>query len=166
MNKTTYMKRALITALCGAGLWAGSAAAHGYDGGYHQDRASALAREYDRKGDRIERRLDRKGDRIERRLERRADLLRLEGRYAEAARLERKGERINRRLDREGRQINRRLDRKGERLARQWEREHAPRHIHERRVYRDAHRDVHGYRTHAEPQVSLVFDLGRWVIRP
>lgn len=139
MNKTTYMKRALITALCGMGLWAGSAAAHGYGDGY-REWDSARAAHYDRKGDRIERRLDR-----------RAEMLRREGRYAAAARLERKGELINRKLDRKARRVERRYD--------------------QQHAYRDYRHDYrHDYRRdqrhRVDPEIALVFELGRWVIRP
>jgi len=143
-NNTKMYKRLLAVGLCGLGLWAGAAAAHG-------DR-------YDR-GAQLERQWDRKGDRIERRLDRRADALRDQGRYAEARRLERKGDRIDRRLDR-----------KGERLHRQWDREHRHGHAggrHDHPHYRPVPVYVAPPRHHhPEPGVTVAIDLGRWIFRP
>jgi hypothetical protein len=168
MNKPIYMKPALLTALCGLGLWAGNAAAHGDNHGYRGD--------HDR-GAQLERRLDRKGDRIERRLDRIADGLRAEGRYAEARRLERMGDRIDHRLDRKGERINRKLDRKGEWLQRDRDRRWVARqsqphgHKHRHQDHRD-YRRVYVYEPRPyravprEPGVTISFDLGRWVIRP
>ena len=143
-NNANLYKRLLAAGLCGLGLWAGTAAAHG-------DR-------YDR-GAQLERQWDRKGDRIERRLDRRADALREQGRYAEARRLERKGDRIDRRLDRNA-----------ARLPRQWDREHRSaqagcrhEHPHYRPVPVYAPPPRHH---HPDPGVTVAIDLGRWIFRP
>jgi hypothetical protein len=158
------MKPLFISAVCGLGLWAGSAAAHGYGhGDYLEDK-------YDRQGDRIERRLDRQGDRIERELDHEADRLRRQGHYAEARRLEREGDRIDRKLDKKGRQINRQLDRRGEQRHHYAQRPPHGRHHGHHHGHHQPRRPAYVYeprpwRSH-EPQVALVLDLGQWVIRP
>ena len=138
-NNATLYKRLLAIGLCGLGLWAGSAAAHGD----RYDRGDALARQWDRKGDRIERRLDRRADQLR----------------AGARRLERIGDRIDRRMDR-----------KGERLQRRWDRDHRHGHVavhrHDHPDYRPMPVYVAAWPYHREPGVTLSIDLGRWVIRP
>lgn len=154
MNKHNRhpLKTLLAAGLCGLGLWAGGAAAHGDL--RHQARALDL------KGDRIAHRLDRKGDRIAARLEHRADHLRAQGRYGEARRLEREAHRIDRRLDRKGERIDRRLDRRAARLYQQWYDGHHDRHRGDHRDYRPVYHD------HRSGGVTVSVDLGRWVIRP
>jgi hypothetical protein len=154
----------LAAGLCGLGLWAGSASAHGYAGEGAREQWAL-----ERAGARIERRYDRKGDRIERQLDVRARQLRYQGRYREARELQRLGDRIDHRLDRKGERLHRQVVRAGGRHhgGRDASWRHRDSHRHHQSTYCPPPRRVAVAPWPGYPRsgVTVAIDLGHWVVQ-